>query len=334
MKKFKLLFIPVLLGLIAFYGCSEDDPVTVNEAEVLVKYLESADSPFGKDFLNTSVPKIVKSSAVNDAILSPSTDDDYYVIDIRAAADYANGHIKGAVNVDQKEILNHLQAEEIAKDAMIAVVCYSGQSAAWATSIINVVGYKNASSMKWGMCSWASTTTGSWDNNTGNEYATQITKEASPRNEEGSLPVLSTGKTTGEEILMARAQAVLAEGFAGVKIPAATVWGAKENYHIVNYWKEAHYLDPGHIPTAQQYTPKADLALDVALKTLATDKQVVIYCYTGQTSAFTSAYLRILGYDAKSLVFGTNGMFYDMCVEAGMTTWNEEQKHDYELVTE
>jgi rhodanese-related sulfurtransferase len=267
-------------------------------------------------------------------MLSPSTDDDYYVIDIRKAEDFAKGHIEGAVNVSSKEILNHLQAENIAKDAMIAVVCYSGQTAGWATSIINVVGYVNAASMKWGMCSWASTTTGSWENNHGNDYATQITKDASPRNGDNGLPVLSTGKTTGEEILMARAQAVLAEGFDAAKIPSATVWGAKENYHIVNYWKKAHYDDPGHIPTAQQYTPKADLSIDGALNTLATDKPVVVYCYTGQTSAFTSAYLRILGYDAKSLLFGTNGMFYDKCVAAEMTVWNEDQKHDYPLVTD
>lgn len=64
------------------------------------------------------------------------------------------------------------------------------------------------------------------------------------------------------------------------------------------------------------------------------DKSVVIYCYTGQTSAFTTAYLRILGYDAKSLLFGTNGMFYDKCVDAGMTVWNDAQKHDYPLVTD
>jgi rhodanese-related sulfurtransferase len=333
MKKFKFLFIPVFLGLVAFYGCSEDDPA-VNEAEVLVQYLESADSPFGKDYLNTSVPKIVKSSDVYNALISPSTDDDYYVIDIRSATDYAAGHIEGAENVSHKEILNHLEAEGIAKDAMIAVVCYSGQTAGWATSIINLMGYVNAASMKWGMCSWASTTTTSWDNNYKNTYATQITKDGSARNEAGSLPALSTGKSTGQEILEARVQAVLAEGFDAAKVSNSAVWDAKESYHIVNYWSEAHYNDPGHIPTAQQYTPKADLALDAALKTLATDKPVAVYCYTGQTSAFTAAYLRILGYDAKSILFGTNGMFYDKCVEAQMTVWSEAEKHDYPLVTD
>ena len=68
------------------------------------------------------------------------------------------------------------------------------------------------------------------------------------------------------------------------------------------------YLDPGHIEGAIQYTPSVDLAVDEALKTLPTDKTVVVYCYTGQNSARIAAYLRLLGYDAKSLKFGANGM--------------------------
>jgi len=72
------------------------------------------------------------------------------------------------------------------------------------------------------------------------------------------------------------------------------------------------------------------MRLDEDLKTLATDKKVAVYCYTGQTSAYMTAYLRILGYDAKSILFGTNGMIYDKCIEKEMTVWNEAQKHDYE----
>ena len=44
------------------------------------------------------------------------------------------------------------------------------------------------------------------------------------------------------------------------------------------------------------------LALDPSAK-------VVTYCYTGQTSAVITAWLRVLGYDAYSLSFGMNGMY-------------------------
>ena len=37
-------------------------------------------------------------------------------------------------------------------------------------------------------------------------------------------------------------------------------------------------------------------------------EDVVTYCYTGQTSAVVTAYLRVLGYEAFSLVYGMNAI--------------------------
>ena len=37
---------------------------------------------------------------------------------------------------------------------------------------------------------------------------------------------------------------------------------------------------------------------------IPTDKPVVVYCYTGQTSSQTTAILRLLGYEAYSLQGG------------------------------
>ena len=71
-----------------------------------------------------------------------------------------------------------------------------------------------------------------------------------------------------------------------------------------------------------------------------TDKPIVVYCYTGQTSGFVTAYLNVLGYDVKSLLFGTNGMIYNSMVsaiEAGdatITIWKDTDSHDYEYVTD
>ena len=61
----------------------------------------------------------------------------------------------------------------------------------------------------------------------------------------------------------------------------------------------------------------------------STDKPVVVYCYTGQTSAHMAAYLRVLGYDAKSLLFGMNGMSYDGM--PGTKFVSDAEIHDYDL---
>jgi rhodanese-related sulfurtransferase len=188
--------------------------------------------------------------------------------------------------------------------------------------------------MKWGMSAWHSDFAADWwDAKISNARATEFTDTPASKGPEGSLPEISTGATTGEEILKARVAKVLADGFDPVKVTSQQVFDNPDNYYIVNYWSEAHYSDPGHIPGAIQYTPKETIKLAADLKTLPTDKTVVVYCYTGQTSAFLCAYLRILGYDAKSLVYGTNGMIYDLMDAKGdMTIWDESQKHEYDYV--
>jgi len=57
--------------------------------------------------------------------------------------------------------------------------------------------------------------------------------------------------------------------------------------------------------------PKADLKSNAKLKYLPADKTIVMYCYTGQTFAQVTAYLQLLGYDVKSLLYGVNGFAYN-----------------------
>ena len=59
----------------------------------------------------------------------------------------------------------------------------------------------------------------------------------------------------------------------------------------------------GHIPGAVQIS--AGVLLETAnLAQLPEDKQIVVYCYTGQGAGHVSAILNIIGYDAISLKFG------------------------------
>ena len=110
---------------------------------------------------------------------------------------------------------------------------------------------------------------------------------------------------------------------------AGDVFGALDNYYIANYWGEADYTKYGSIPGAMQYTPKTSIQLDADLKTLPTDKTVVVYCWTGQTSANMAVYLRTIGYDAKTLKFGANGMIYD---DLESHKWSEGAIFGYDYV--
>jgi rhodanese-related sulfurtransferase len=59
----------------------------------------------------------------------------------------------------------------------------------------------------------------------------------------------------------------------------------------------------GHIPTAVLMSP-GTMFDEVNLETLPTDKQIVVYCFTGQGAGHVSALLNINGFDAISVAYG------------------------------
>ena len=310
-----------------YVGCSDDEttdpPVVVDESAVLVEYLEGTDG----GFINTGAPAMIKAS---DVMTNITTGADQVVIDIRSDADFANGHIQGAVNVPLKDVLSYYESNDLSSKSVVVIACYSGQTAGYATSLLRLMGYSNVKDLKWGMCSWNDATAASWKGNTNNSRAAQFVTTAAAKATAGDLPTLDTGKKTGEDILRARVEAMLADNpFNDVKISSDAVYSDLSNYYIVNYWGEADY-NWGHIDGAVQYTPKADLKSDTFLKTLPTDKTVAVYCYTGQTSAHVAAFLKVLGYDSKTILFGVNGMSYDAM--PGTRFVPDTEIHDYDLV--
>jgi len=318
MKTTKMWLLAILFLAFAATSCEEEDPPIIeedpiNEAQVLAEYLESPDG--GGDYANTAMGAYVGADGVKALMATGGV----YIIDIRSAETFASGHIEGAMNVAAADVISHLDGMDVSGYDKVAIVCYTGQSAAWVTNLARISGYDNVFSMKWGMSSWHADFD-SWTGKTSNMYSTQFTNTPAPKGEVGNLPSLSTGMTEGADILDAGAAA----------IGAGDVYANLDDYHIVNYWKLEHYDNPGHIEGAMQYEPKASIGLDTYLKTLPTDKTIVVYCYTGQTSANLASYLRVLGYDAKSLKFGCNSMIYD---EMPTAKWSEAQIWDYAYVT-
>lgn len=333
MKNTKLYWLSILFAFLFLTACNDDsdDPQPtpqVNESEVLATFLESTSSPLQKDYVNTEMPSIMSAEEVKTL----NSTGQVYIIDIRSEDDFNAGHIENAHPVAFGDLLTHVAGINMDDYTKVAIVCYSGQTAAFGASLLRLSGYSKVYSMKWGMCSWHADFAGSWQNNIGNGYATLFTSDPTDKGANTDMPTLSTGETDGMAIFNARMETVLAEGFGAGKISNADVFANLDNYYVVNYWPATHYETPGHIPGAMQYTPKESMHTDVDLKTLPTDKTIVVYCYTGQTSAFLTAYLRLLGYDAKSLLFGTNGMIYNDMVDQSLTTFNDDQIMGYDYV--
>ena len=69
---------------------------------------------------------------------------------MRSADDYAKGHVPGAVNLGLATLFTKETLSTIPAGKPVVVVCYTGQSASQATSVLNMLGY-DASALLHGM---------------------------------------------------------------------------------------------------------------------------------------------------------------------------------------
>ena len=292
MKTNKILFFLLIAAFAIFMvGCEKDED-SVNEFNLLVEYIEGNDGGYP----NNLGSWILAEGAVNT--------DDYLVLDLRSAADFAAtpNPINGAVN---STLGGMFDAVAKANADKVLVTCYSGQTAAYAHMLLRLKGIE-AYSTKFGM-SWHDASLDKWTANCSDKNAGDLVFTASPALPTFDYPELNTGKETAEEILDARIDAAVAAW--PVLIGADDVIDDASAYNIINYWSLADYTDHGHIDGAYQVTP-GTLTTDQNLSVFDPDGENIFYCYTGQTAAAEIAYLTVLGYDVKSIKFGFNNMHW------------------------
>jgi rhodanese-related sulfurtransferase len=299
-----------------------------SEAALLLKYLEETG-----DYVNSrNFPSLIKASFVHDELAAKN-----HIIDLRSPEEFKAGHIKGAVNVSFTALPEYLETKikpfEFGK---VILVCATGQVSSYAASLLRLTGYGNVYAMRWGMSAWNKKYADNfWLKGISSEWENRLDTIDVPSSEPADLPLPGTGKTSGEEILNERFRKVMAEGSEVALITAAEVFAAPENYYIINFERKDKY-DSGHIPGAVRYKQNATLGILAEMQTIPAGKPIVIYCGTGHNSAFASAYLRLFGYDARTLMFGNNSFMYNHMVkdEKGLSwlPFSESDIHDYEVV--
>jgi rhodanese-related sulfurtransferase len=101
--------------------------------------------------------------------------------------------------------------------------------------------------------------------------------------------------------------------------------------YIISVRSQEDY-DKGHIPGAVRVDYKTMFTPE-NLATLPTGQQIVVYCYTGQTSSQVVSALKMLGYDAYSMLYGFCAWNSDP--NAGSTCFDEATVgHDYPTTTD
>ncbi|MDY0102100.1 MAG: rhodanese-like domain-containing protein [Lentimicrobium sp.] len=299
-KLMRLFLILSIVPALVLTSCKKDNDDTNFDAQkALTTYLVANNLD-----INTIIGGFVMGAPADGDVSAK------YVIDIRTADEFAAGHIINAHRIDLKDILT----EAAKADKPILVACKSGQTATHAVALLRLSGYADAVALKWGMSGWNSTLD-IWTSNIGSvaEGNANWNTNAAPSNLTFESPAFTSTDTIPANILKARVAVVLEEGFKSVQ--ATDVLANPSNYFINNYFNETDYAAYGHVTGANRINPL--LVGEGQVNFLDPSKEVLTYCYTGQTSAAITAYLRVIGYNAKSVLWGMN-KFYN-----SSTAWGE-----------
>lgn len=306
MKRYLTLLLSVIVMLGLMSGCTKDDDDDNGTGPELTTF-EKLTTYMSEQSLD--LPDVLTGWLIGASTLV-GNEDDYFVVDIRSEALYNAGHIPGAHNASLADIVDYVSVHNTEMKPVV-IACYTGQSACRAVVALRMSGYSDAASLGFGMSSWHSSLD-SWSGNTGSiavghsNWSTDAAPDLPTFTEE---PTITTTATEGADILAAQVEYMLNK--SGWGINASDVLDAPNTFTIFNYWGATDYDTYGHIAGAYQLTPGALTIANDGLAVMDPVGTNVIYCWTGQTSSMVTAWLDLLGYDAKSLKFGANGMIYD-----------------------
>ena len=208
-----------------------------------------------------------------------------FVVDIRQADVYAEGHIKGAYLASWGEDLS-AKVGMLPTDKPVYIYCYTGQTAGQTVALLRMLGI-DAYSVQSGYNNGISQVEGfeAYIDTTANDLA-----DAGATFDPFLLPEVEAYFTAAAEngnniIADTDAQALVDAGsvtFLDVRQPDA--------------YAEGHVQGAVNIP----------FGAGMDFSDVPTDKQVIVTCYTGQTAGQTVAVLRMMGYNAVSLKGGMN----------------------------
>jgi len=215
--------------------------------------------------------------------------DDMTVLDIRSAADYAKGHVEGAINAPWGGTAISDILVKLPGDKPLFVYCYSGQTAGQAVHTLNVAGF-DARSVNLGFNFGISKVEG---------YEAVITQEANVPTE--NVSEIDPAVQTALHDYYAGLADVKETTFKNYKVSEKNLKAmldAGEDFYLLSI-RSAKDFGEKHIDGASNLPWGAGMELGFA--DLPKDKPVVVYCYSGQTAGQTVAAMRLLGIDAVSL---------------------------------
>ena len=329
MKYVKRIFCFIFLLSLSFSGClkdtlnNPDSGASLNDNAKLLYYLEDEG-----DYINTNnMPSLADVDEVYSNLES------YLLLDIRPPEEFSAGHIDGAINLSHSGLITFLDSIDYTFYPKVVIISRNGQSSAFYTCLLRLYGFQNVFSMSYGMAAWNPDFSSQWLGalSQNENLLTTFNLEYVPKPDYSPLPSVNLESGILRDAVSKRILQVMEEayednltggsGYATVDFQNLML--NFNEYFIVCYNEGLLYrqliLHISHPPGAVLYTPppsSSDLSSSTYLQTLPQNRKIAFYSTDGQLSAFAAAYLKVLGYDVKSVLFGANNMFYDTVLGA------------------
>lgn len=96
-----------------------------------------------------AMPVTTLRDIINDATQLQN----YQILSVRSAEDYAKGHIPGAINIFWKDLAKVENLKKLDPNKTIITYCYTGHTGGIAAAVLNLLGY-DAINVKFGMMAW------------------------------------------------------------------------------------------------------------------------------------------------------------------------------------
>lgn len=215
--------------------------------------------------------------------------EDMMVLDIRQAADYNKGHVKGAVNAPFSPNMGSF-LDKLPKDKPVMVYCYTGQTAGQTVVLLNIAGVQ-ARSVNLGYTLGISKVPGV-------EALIETTPHAFPPTNATYDPAIQKIFTDYFADLAKTNGTIYANNIISEEEAKKILDSGDSSVQFVSVRSAADYAK-GHIKGAINIP--WGKGMQAGFSVLPKNKKLIVYCYTGQTAGQTVAALRVMGYDAVSL---------------------------------
>lgn len=283
-----MLVLVLAISLVACGGKTEEPKAPV-QSEPSVSQVSNVISDAVSAYY-TDMPGHIYKIKQTEFVDKVKAGDDMFILDIRQPDVYAEGHVKGAVNVPWGAALSEV-LDKLPQDKAIMVYCYTGQTAGQTVALLNMAGFDARSvNLGWNLGISKVDAVESVTETKANDFAEVEPMAIKPEIKEAIVKYFAG---------LADVKDTIYKNYKISEDNAKKIVDAKDENVIFLSIRDAEDYAKGHIEGALNIPFANDMA--GKFDTLPKDKKIVVYCYTGQTAGQTVAALRMLGYDAVSL---------------------------------